>query len=165
MNNVEEATRFIWRFVTGHATRKGNFSFVYPPIYSGYNLRYPFLYSGLTAKLTDKRIIVTFIGIPIWEAVLSDISSIKIKPYFLGGAINIESNKSDRGFFLLVRDISNLVETLKQLDLPVQYSGESIKAEKGRFRLFSNPIVLMIGMIIGAAFIIFIVYNVLLLVK
>jgi hypothetical protein len=165
MKNSEEANLFIWRFISGHATVKGKFSFVYPPIYSGYNLKYPFLYSGLTAKLTDKRIQVTFMSITIWEEALSDISSIKIKPYFLGGGISIESNKNNKGFFLLLRNISNLVEVLKPLNLPVQYEAGSLQGEKGRFKLFSNPIVLTIGMIIGAAFVMFIVYNIILSVK
>jgi hypothetical protein len=160
MENTRETTLFIWRFVSGHATVKGHFSFVYPPSYSGYNLKYPFMYSGLTAKLTDKRMLITFMRITIWEVALSDISSIKIKPYFLGGAISIESDKNDKGFFLLVRNISNLVETLKKLNLPVQCDEKSLQQEKNRFNLFSNPVVLTIAMIFGIAFIIFIIYNI-----
>jgi hypothetical protein len=114
----------------------------------------------LTVKLTEKRILITLLGVTIWEALFPDVLSVQIKPKILGVSVNvILLNK--KGFLFMINDMGNLVEKLKELSLPVLYDNKLLQDEVNRFKIASHPTVLFVTAAIGVIFLIFIIYNIL----
>jgi hypothetical protein len=142
--------QFHQKFASGHSTVNGK-----------YNLLNPLWFRGLlTVKITEEQVIITALGVKVWGAAITDVSSIQIQPKVLGASV-IVTSKDGMGFLFMVNDITNLVNSLKGLNLPLQYDEKALRMEEGRFKIASNPMVLTIAFILGAIFIIFIVLNVL----
>lgn len=146
-------------FISGHATRKGEFRFAKLINFSGYTLRYPLHYRGsLTLRLTDKSIYLTCMSFPVWQSTLLEITSVKIKPLFAYGAAHIESQNNDTGFFFVTGKLDQLLDAFKKLNIKVEYDQKSLEDYRNRAKILSNPIIVVVGIVLGAAFILFLFY-------
>ena len=110
--------------------------------------------------LTDQRVKATSFGLTIWQVCFSEIVSIQVTPKVLGASVAI-SAADGTGFLFLINDSSALIEALKPFKLPISYDEKSVAAEARRFKFASNPIVLCVGVLVGVAFIWFIIKNIL----
>ncbi len=141
---------FIQKFASGCRTSNGK-----------YNLFTVWYRSVLSVEITEKEVLITSFGFTLWKAPLSCILTVKIQSEVLGAKVNIITNDG-KGFLFMVNDTANLVSHLKMFNLPVQFDKNALKSEVKRYKFASNPIVLIVSIILSTVFIIFLIYGIML---
>jgi hypothetical protein len=115
-------------------------------------------------KITDKRIKGTMCCMTIFEELLSEISSVKVIPCFVGAQVEIKPKTHNRReYYFMLPELRDLVNVLKKLKINVECDEAVLDREIRRNIFNNNPIVKIITVMLALSFLVFIVYHIFLL--